>query len=178
MGKKGAESPLLLKIIAGQTKPKSRLPFSSAKRLCRGLFTPAFGWLRMTARNGGDLQSIRQLFSMKTENRNESTKSLTVRTDTSGSYYKQSRMSRNWVRNFSPSRRSNYEAEVEKVLLGLGFERADFQRLLRSFWTVWRMRIELAKILLQKPNSDPSRWAYQFTWTIESIQWLEDFFIE
>src|SRR5690606_565671 len=46
----------------------------------------------------------------------------------------------------------NYDAEVEKALLGLGFKREDFTRLTSEFSGGWRMRIELAKILLQKPD--------------------------
>jgi ATP-binding cassette subfamily F protein 3 len=66
------------------------------------------------------------------------------------------------------------EGEMEKVLLGLGFEREDFNRLTDEFSGGWRMRIELAKILLQKPDllllDEPTNHL-----DIESIQWLEDF---
>lgn len=66
------------------------------------------------------------------------------------------------------------EAEIEQVLLGLGFERKDFLRLTDEFSGGWRMRIELAKILLQKPNllllDEPTNHL-----DIESIQWLEEF---
>jgi ATP-binding cassette subfamily F protein 3 len=70
----------------------------------------------------------------------------------------------------------NYEAEVEKVLQGLGFLREDFTRPTSEFSGGWRMRIELAKILLQKPDlillDEPTNHM-----DIESIQWLEDFLI-
>jgi ATP-binding cassette subfamily F protein 3 len=70
----------------------------------------------------------------------------------------------------------NYEAEVEKVLFGLGFLREDFTRPTKEFSGGWRMRIELAKILLQKPDlillDEPTNHM-----DIESIQWLEDFLI-
>jgi ATP-binding cassette subfamily F protein 3 len=70
----------------------------------------------------------------------------------------------------------NYDAEVEKILLGLGFERADFTRSTSEFSGGWRMRIELAKILLQKPDlillDEPTNHL-----DIESIQWLEEFLI-
>lgn len=66
------------------------------------------------------------------------------------------------------------EAEIEKTLLGLGFERKDFTRLTDEFSGGWRMRIELAKILLQRPNvlllDEPTNHL-----DIESIQWLEEF---
>lgn len=68
----------------------------------------------------------------------------------------------------------NYDAEVEKTLLGLGFLRTDFSRPTKEFSGGWRMRIELAKILLQKPDlillDEPTNHL-----DIESVQWLEDF---
>ena len=70
----------------------------------------------------------------------------------------------------------NYDSEVEKTLLGLGFVRDDFNRPSSEFSGGWRMRIELAKILLQKPDlillDEPTNHM-----DIESIQWLEDFLI-
>lgn len=68
----------------------------------------------------------------------------------------------------------NYEASMERTLTGLGFERTDFDRPTREFSGGWRMRIELAKILLQKPDvlllDEPTNHL-----DIESIQWLEQF---
>ena len=68
----------------------------------------------------------------------------------------------------------NYEASMERTLTGLGFERIDFDRPTREFSGGWRMRIELAKILLQKPDvlllDEPTNHL-----DIESIQWLEQF---
>ena len=70
----------------------------------------------------------------------------------------------------------NREAEIEKTLKGLGFERSDFDRLTSEFSGGWRMRIELAKILLQRPDvlllDEPTNHL-----DIESIQWLENFLI-
>ena len=70
----------------------------------------------------------------------------------------------------------NYDAVVEKILLGLGFVREDFTRPTGDFSGGWRMRIELAKILLQKPDlillDEPTNHM-----DIESIQWLEEFLI-
>lgn len=70
----------------------------------------------------------------------------------------------------------NFDAEVEKTLLGLGFERDDFQRPTSEFSGGWRMRIELAKILLKKPDlillDEPTNHI-----DIESVIWLEDFLL-
>lgn len=71
----------------------------------------------------------------------------------------------------------NYEAEMEQTLLGLGFKRTDFNRPTSEFSGGWRMRIELAKLLLQKPDvillDEPTNHL-----DIESIQWLEDFLVD
>ena len=68
----------------------------------------------------------------------------------------------------------NYEAEIERTLTGLGFERTDFDRPTSEFSGGWRMRIELAKILLRRPDvlllDEPTNHL-----DIESIQWLEQF---
>jgi ATP-binding cassette, subfamily F, member 3 len=70
----------------------------------------------------------------------------------------------------------NFDAEIEKTLMGLGFVRSDFNRSTSEFSGGWRMRIELAKILLQKPDlillDEPTNHM-----DIESIQWLEDFLV-
>ena len=71
----------------------------------------------------------------------------------------------------------NYDADIEKTLLGLGFKREDFDRQTSEFSGGWRMRIELAKLLLQNPDvlllDEPTNHL-----DIESIQWLEDFLID
>ena len=68
----------------------------------------------------------------------------------------------------------NYEAELEKTLIGLGFERSDFGRPTSEFSGGWRMRVEIAKLLLQRPDvlllDEPTNHL-----DIESIQWLEEF---
>lgn len=75
---------------------------------------------------------------------------------------------------FSISGGNNFQAEIEKTLLGLGFTRSDFDRQTKEFSGGWRMRIELAKLLLQSPDilllDEPTNHL-----DIESIQWLETF---
>ncbi len=69
---------------------------------------------------------------------------------------------------------ANYQAEIERTLMGLGFQRTDFDRPTSEFSGGWRMRIELAKLLLQRPDvlllDEPTNHL-----DIESIQWLENF---
>ena len=71
----------------------------------------------------------------------------------------------------------NYEAEIERTLVGLGFEQKDFERPTSEFSGGWRMRIELAKILLRHPDvlllDEPTNHL-----DIESIQWLEQFLVQ
>ena len=71
----------------------------------------------------------------------------------------------------------NYEAEIERTLVGLGFERTDFDRPTSEFSGGWRMRLELAKILLRHPDvlllDEPTNHL-----DIESIQWLEQFLVQ
>ena len=71
----------------------------------------------------------------------------------------------------------NYEAELERTLLGLGFNKTDFERPTSEFSGGWRMRIELAKILVQRPDvlllDEPTNHL-----DIESIQWLEQFLVQ
>lgn len=71
----------------------------------------------------------------------------------------------------------NYEAEIERTLVGLGFEQRDFERSTSEFSGGWRMRIELAKILLRRPDvlllDEPTNHL-----DIESIQWLEQFLVQ
>lgn len=72
---------------------------------------------------------------------------------------------------------SNAQPQAEKVLLGLGFKHSDFNRNMTEFSSGWQMRVELAKILLRKPNlillDEPTNHL-----DIESISWLEDFLIQ
>ena len=69
---------------------------------------------------------------------------------------------------------TNYTAEIERTLMGLGFSREDFNRPTSEFSGGWRMRIELAKLLLRRPDvlllDEPTNHL-----DIESIQWLENF---
>ncbi|PHK14839.1 glycosyl transferase family 2, partial [Nostoc linckia z15] len=121
-------------------------------------------------------KAFESVFKMKSEI-DALNEELTVRTDyESDEYYKIIERVSELSEKFYSIEEINYEAEVEKVLLGMGFEREDFTRPTSEFSGGWRMRIELAKILLQKPDlillDEPTNHM-----DIESIQWLEDFLV-
>jgi ATP-binding cassette subfamily F protein 3 len=103
---------------------------------------------------------------------------LTVRTDyDSDDYMKLIEQVSELSEKYYSIEEINYDGEVEKTLKGLGFEREDFERPTSEFSGGWRMRIELAKILLRKPDlillDEPTNHL-----DIESIQWLENFLTE
>ncbi|MCH7409122.1 ATP-binding cassette domain-containing protein [Belliella sp. DSM 111904] len=176
MGKNGAGKSTMLKIIAGATKA-TKGGVSAPKDaviayLPQHLLTSDDCSVRDEA-----AKAFASYLSMKTEieRLNEE---LTVRTDyDSEDYYKIIEQVSELSEKFYAIEEVNYEAEVEKVLLGLGFERADLDRSTSEFSGGWRMRIELAKILLQKPDlillDEPTNHL-----DIESIQWLEEFLTE
>lgn len=173
MGKNGAGKSTLLKIISGQTKP-SLGAVSSPK-------DSVIAYLPQHLLTSDDCTVVEETskafasyLDMKVEI-DRINEELTVRTDyESEEYYKLIEQVSEISEKFYAIEEVNYEAEVEKVLLGLGFERGDFQRSTSEFSGGWRMRIELAKILLQKPDlillDEPTNHL-----DIESIQWLEDF---
>ncbi len=175
MGKNGAGKSTLLKIIAGQSKPSTG-NISAPKEAVIAylpqhlLTTDGATVMEETSKAFGEI------FAMKYEIEaiNEQ---LTIRTDyESDAYMKLIERVSDLSEKFYAIEEVNYEAEVEKILLGLGFVREDFQRQTSEFSGGWRMRIELAKILLQKPDlillDEPTNHM-----DIESIQWLEDFLI-
>ncbi|WP_439488698.1 ABC-F family ATP-binding cassette domain-containing protein [Algoriphagus sp.] len=175
MGKNGAGKSTLLKIIAGQTKPSSGSV--SAPKDFVVAYLPQH---LLTSDDCSVMEETSKAFAsylnMKTEIERIN-EELTVRTDyESDEYYKLIEQVSELSEKFYAIEEVNYEAEVEKVLLGLGFERADLTRSTSEFSGGWRMRIELAKILLQKPDlillDEPTNHL-----DIESIQWLEDFLL-
>lgn len=175
MGKNGAGKSTLLKIIAGQTKPS--LGSVSAPKDFVVAYLPQH---LLTSDDCSVMEESSKAFAsylnMKTEI-DRINEELTVRTDyESDEYYKLIEQVSELSEKFYAIEEVNYEAEVEKVLLGLGFERADLTRSTSEFSGGWRMRIELAKILLQKPDlillDEPTNHL-----DIESIQWLEDFLL-
>jgi len=175
MGKNGAGKSTLLKIIAGQSKPSTG-SISTPKDA-----VVAYLPQHLLTKDGATVmeeasKAFGEIFKMKAEI-DEINEQLTVRTDyESDAYMKLIERVSDLSEKFYAIEEVNYEAEVEKILVGLGFEREDFTRQTSEFSGGWRMRIELAKILLQKPDlillDEPTNHM-----DIESIQWLEDFLI-
>ncbi len=175
MGKNGAGKSTLLKIIAGESKPStgnvSTPKDAVVAYLPQHLLTTDGATVMEEAS-----KAFGEIFKMKAEI-DEINEQLTIRTDyESDAYMKLIERVSDLSEKFYAIDEINYEAEVEKILVGLGFEREDFNRQTSEFSGGWRMRIELAKILLQKPDlillDEPTNHM-----DIESIQWLEDFLI-
>lgn len=173
MGKNGAGKSTLLKILAG------------AKSATRGVISSPEGSViaylpqhLMTEDGKTVFEETATAFSHihKTEARiAELNKELETRTDyDSDEYYKIIEELTSISEKFYAIDSTNYAEDVEKILLGLGFKREDFHRQTSEFSGGWRMRIELAKILLKKPDvillDEPTNHL-----DIESIIWLEDF---
>ncbi|AYN05020.1 MULTISPECIES: ABC-F family ATP-binding cassette domain-containing protein [unclassified Flavobacterium] len=175
MGKNGAGKSTLLKIIAGQSKPSTGS--ISAPKEAVIAYLPQ----HLLTKDGSTVmeeasKAFGEIFRMKAEI-DEINEQLTVRTDyESDAYMKLIERVSDLSEKYYAIEEVNYESEVEKILVGLGFDREDFGRQTSEFSGGWRMRIELAKILLQKPDlillDEPTNHM-----DIESIQWLEDFLI-
>ena len=176
MGKNGAGKSTLLKILAGVREP-TRGKVSAPKDT-----VIAYLPQHLMVNDGRTVfeeaeQAFAHLHEMEAEI-NELNRQLETRTDYDSDDYMQliehvSTLSE----KFYSIEDINYHADVEKTLMGLGFKRTDFGRQTSEFSGGWRMRIELAKLLLQKPDvlllDEPTNHL-----DIESIQWLEDFLIE
>ncbi len=175
MGKNGAGKSTLLKLIAGdKTATKGRI---SAPKDAVIAYLPQH---LMTENNRTVFEEASQAFAqtlaMQTQ-MEELNHQLTVRTDyESPEYYEIIEQVTSLSEKLYSHGEINFDAEVEKILLGLGFERSDFTRSTSEFSGGWRMRIELAKILLQNPDlillDEPTNHL-----DIESVQWLEQFLI-
>ena len=173
VGKNGAGKSTMLKILCGLQKPTDgvvAIPNDTT-----------IGYLSQVMKLQDDTtvkEETRKAFAHNTEMKarlDKMQQEMADRTDYESDEYAQ------LVEKFSQEHErymmmggENYEAEIERTLTGLGFVREDFERPTREFSGGWRMRIELAKILLQKPDvlllDEPTNHL-----DIESIQWLEQF---
>lgn len=173
VGKNGAGKSTMLKIIAGIQTPTSGQVAVPADT--------TIGYLpqqMVIADTATVVEEVRKAFShidkMK-ERLDRMNSQLAERTDYESSDYQAliDRMT-TLTERLAMEQSENCEAEMEKTLIGLGFRREDFNRLTAEFSGGWRMRIELAKLLLQRPDvlllDEPTNHL-----DIESIQWLEQF---
>ena len=173
VGKNGAGKSTLLKILCGQQQPTSGV-VSIPNDTTIGYFPQVMNLqddttVREEAQKA--FASIREL-KARIDQMNQQ---LAERTDYESDDYLAlvERFTQEHER-YQMMGAESYEAEIERTLIGLGFLRTDFERPTREFSGGWRMRIELAKILLQKPDvlllDEPTNHL-----DIESIQWLEQF---
>ena len=173
VGKNGAGKSTLLKIICGKQQPTSGVVAIPSDT--------TIGYLPQVMKLTDDTtvrEETRKAFANNTQMKeriDRMERELNERTD----YESEEYMS--LVERFTQEHErylmlggEGYEAEIERTLMGLGFVRTDFERPTNEFSGGWRMRIELAKILLQRPDvlllDEPTNHL-----DIESIQWLEQF---
>ena len=176
MGKNGAGKSTLLKILAGVREP-TRGKVSAPKDTVIAYLPQHL----MTEDGRTVFEETAQAFAHLHEMEAEIAalnKELETRTDyESDSYMELIERVSTLSEKFYSIEEINYDADIEKTLLGLGFTREDFNRQTSEFSGGWRMRIELAKLLLKKPDvlllDEPTNHL-----DIESIQWLEDFLID
>ena len=176
MGKNGAGKSTLLKILAGVREP-TRGKVSAPKDTVIAYLPQHL----MTEDGRTVFEETAQAFVHLHEMEAEIAalnKELETRTDyESDSYMELIERVSTLSEKFYSIEEINYDADIEKTLLGLGFTREDFNRQTSEFSGGWRMRIELAKLLLKKPHvlllDEPTNHL-----DIESIQWLEDFLID
>ena len=176
MGKNGAGKSTLLKILAG-VRQASRGSVSAPKDT-----TIAYLPQHLMTEDGRTVfeeasQAFAHLHKMEVEIE-AINKQLAERTDyESDEYMALIEQVATMSEKFYAIDMTHFEEDVEKTLLGLGFERTDFNRQTSEFSGGWRMRIELAKMLLQNPDvlllDEPTNHL-----DIESIGWLEDFLIQ
>jgi ATP-binding cassette subfamily F protein 3 len=175
MGKNGAGKSTMMKIIAGQqkaTRGHVRAPKDAViAYLPQHLLTEDNCTVFEEA-----AKAFKQVFEMRAE-MEKLNHALETRTDyDSDEYMAIIEQVTELGEKYYQLEEVNYDAEVEKALKGLGFRPEDFHRQTREFSGGWRMRIELAKILLQKPDlillDEPTNHI-----DIESVIWLEDFLV-
>ncbi|WP_053977713.1 ABC-F family ATP-binding cassette domain-containing protein [Mangrovimonas xylaniphaga] len=175
MGKNGAGKSTMMKIIAGAqkaTRGHVRSPKDAViAYLPQHLLTEDNCTVFEEA-----AKAFKHVFAMRDE-MDALNKELETRTDyESEAYMKIIERVADLGEKYYALEEVNYDAEVEKALKGLGFKQEDFKRQTKEFSGGWRMRIELAKILLQKPDlillDEPTNHI-----DIESVIWLEDFLV-
>ena len=173
VGKNGAGKSTLLKILAGQQRPSTGVV--AVPRETTIGYLPQVMVLsdQRTVREEAEM-AFEHLFEIQAEIQRLG-QQLAERTDyESDEYHALIERFTHEDEHFRLMGGTNYQAELERTLTGLGFSRDDFDRPTAEFSGGWRMRIELAKLLLRRPDvlllDEPTNHL-----DIESIQWLEDF---
>ncbi|MDM8258064.1 ABC-F family ATP-binding cassette domain-containing protein [Phocaeicola barnesiae] len=173
VGKNGAGKSTMLKILAGEQRPTEGTV--AVQRNITVGYLPQVMVLSdsRTVMEEAEI-AFEHIFEMQ-ERLNRMNQELADRTDyDSESYQELIERFTHDNEHFLMMGGTNYRAEIERTLIGLGFERSDFDRPTSEFSGGWRMRIELAKLLLRRPDvlllDEPTNHL-----DIESIQWLEGF---
>lgn len=176
VGKNGAGKSTMLKIIAGLQSPTSgqvAVPTDTTIG-----YLPQQMKLTDTA---SVIEEVRKAYGHVDEMKrrlDRMNNDLAIREDYESESYRQLiEQVSDLTERLAMEQSENFEAEMEKTLLGLGFLRDDFDRMTAEFSGGWRMRIELAKLLLTRPDvlllDEPTNHL-----DIESIQWLEQFLVQ
>ncbi|MBO7417495.1 MAG: ABC-F family ATP-binding cassette domain-containing protein [Bacteroidaceae bacterium] len=173
VGKNGAGKSTLLKVLAGLQQPTEG--HVSVPRDCSIGYLPQ---VMVLSDEQTVMQEAEQAFNDVKEMQaqlEQMNQELADRTDyESESYHELIERFTHLSERFNMMGGTNYQAEIERTLQGLGFERSDFDRPTREFSGGWRMRIELAKLLLRHPDvlllDEPTNHL-----DIESIEWLENY---
>lgn len=173
VGKNGAGKSTMLKIIAGIQSPTSG-KVSMPRDITVG-YLPQQMELNDTLTVKEEVRKAFAHIDDLKRKLDEATEELSSRTDyESDEYHELIERVSSLSERMAMEQSENCEAEMEKTLTGLGFVRSDFDRPTSEFSGGWRMRIELAKLLLQRPDvlllDEPTNHL-----DIESIQWLEQF---
>lgn len=173
VGKNGAGKSTMLKIIAGLQAPSSGV-VNRPRDLTIGYLPQQMQLSDVRTVRQEAEQAFAHVIEMK-KRIDRMNEELAERTDYDSEDYQEliERVSAA-TEQYALMENSNYQAELERTLLGLGFLRSDFDRPTSEFSGGWRMRVELAKLLLQRPDvlllDEPTNHL-----DIESIQWLENF---
>ena len=175
VGKNGAGKATMLKIIAGLQKPTSGSVAIPADVTIG--YLPQQMVLEDTLTVSEEVRKVFAHIDEMQRRLDKMSQELAERTDyDSPEYHDLIERVSNLTEELAIASSDNCEAEMEKTLLGLGFVRSDFDRPTSEFSGGWRMRIELAKLLLRRPDvlllDEPTNHL-----DIESIQWLENFLI-
>ena len=175
VGKNGAGKSTMLKIIAGLQKPTSGSVAIPADVTIG--YLPQQMVLEDTLTVSEEVRKVFAHIDEMQRRLDKMSQELAERTDyDSPEYHDLIERVSNLTEELAIASSDNCEAEMEKTLLGLGFVRSDFDRPTSEFSGGWRMRIELAKLLLRRPDvlllDEPTNHL-----DIESIQWLENFLI-